>query len=261
MEKKTALIILLMTVFGASLSAQTIKYGLFLGGSINTMNIGNSLYYDDSEPNTEEVTNTSTQEPTYMISYLPVNNASVKPNGAFTFGGFFEYMASNMVGLQFELFYNQYGYKLKGAVDQKNISDDNYVTYNYEGNLKMSNISTAILVKIHALKYLSVDLGVQPSYCFGMTKETKKGPFQKDHVYDSKKEYNPLNIGATGGLTAYWGDIFFSARYTLGLIDVLQHKTPYYYNEDGTTGIIKDNYDDVKSTVSSVQLTVGYRIR
>ena len=170
-------------------------------------------------------------------------------------------MASDMVGLQFELLYNQYGYKLKGTVDQKNIADDQVNTYDYESNLKMSNFTAAVLVKIQPIKYLSIDLGVQPSYCFKMTKETQKGPFHKNHVYDSKNEYNTLNVGATGGFTAYWGDVFFSARYTLGLVDVLQLKTPYNDTSEGGAGVIKYTYDDVKSSTSSVQLTVGYRIR
>ena len=80
-------------------------------------------------------------------------------------------------------------------------------------------------------------------------------------VYDSKNEYNTLNVGATGGFTAYWGDVFFSARYTLGLVDVLQLKTPYNDTSEGGEGVIKYTYDDVKSSTSSVQLTVGYRIR
>ena len=261
MKKKLAFIILLMTVFSMTLSAQIKRYGLFFGGSINTMNIDKSLYYDDSEPNTVMGYNHNTQDTTYTVSYLPVDGASVKPNGSVLFGGFFEYMTIDMVGLQFELLYNQYGYKLKGTVDQKNIADDEVMTYNYESNLKMSNITAAILVRIHPIKYLSVDLGVQPSYCFRMTKETHKGPFHKNHVYDSKTEYSPLNVGATGGFTAYWGDVFFSARYTLCFVDVLQKKTPYNDTSEGGDGVIKYTYDDVKSSTSSVQLTVGYRIR
>ena len=261
MKKKIAFIILLMTVFSLTMSAQTKRYGLFVGGSINMMNIDKSMYYDDSEPYTVMGYNHYTQDTNYTVSYLPVDGATVKPNGSILFGGFFEYMASDMVGLQFELLYNQYGYKLKGTVDQKNIADDQVNTYAYESNLKMSNFTAAVLVKIQPVRYFSIDLGVQPSYCFKMTKETQKGPFHKNHVYDSKNEYNTLNVGATGGFTAYWGDVFFAARYTLGLVDVLQKKTPYNDTSEGGDGVIKYTYDDVKSRTSSVQLTVGYRIR
>ena len=260
MKKKLAFIILLMTVLCLTMTAQTKRYGLFVGGSINMMNVDKSMYYDDSEPYTI-MTYNQYQDTSYKVSYQPVDGASVKPNGSILFGGFFEYMASDMVGLQFELLYNQYGYKLKGTVDQKNIADDQVNTYDYESNLKMSNFTAAVLVKIQPIKYLSIDLGVQPSYCFKMTKETQKGPFHKNHVYDSKNEYNTLNVGATGGFTAYWGDVFFSARYTLGLVDVLQLKTPYNDTSEGGDGVIKYTYDDVKSSTSSVQLTVGYRIR
>ena len=51
MNKKLALLICLLAIFGLKISAQeNISYGIFLGGSINTMNIDKSFYYDDSEP-------------------------------------------------------------------------------------------------------------------------------------------------------------------------------------------------------------------
>lgn len=262
MYKKLTFTVLLLMMFSLNILAQSeMHYGIFFGGSVNTMNISRSLYYDDSEPNTVTVINPSTQDTSYKISYLPVDNASAKPNGNLFFGGFFDYKASDNVGLQFELLYQQYGYKLKGTVNQKNIADNDYMTYNYESSLKMSNLSAAIMINIYVLQDISVDLGVQPSYCFRMTKETKKGPFHKNHVYDDKDEYNPLNIGATGGLTARWGDIFFSARYTLGLVNVLKQKTPYNDTLHNSEGVVKYYYDDVKSTTNSLQFIVGYRIR
>ena len=256
MNKKLAFLVCLLAIFGLKLSAQEeTHWGIFFGGSVNMMNIDKSFYYDDSEVDTRKLIGIDT---TYIVSYMPVNGASVKPNGGFVIGGFFEYKASEMVGLHFELLYNQYGYKLTGTVDKYNIGDENFVTYDYSSNLKMSNFSAALLVKIHALDFLSVDLGVQPSYCFRMIKESKRGIENRSTNYDSKNDYNPLNFSATGGLTGYWGDVFISARYTLGFTDVLKVKHPYHLNDNNE---IKYNYSDAKSTTSSVQLTVGYRIK
>ena len=160
--------------------------------------------------------------------------------------------------MQFEVLYNQYGYTLKGKVNQKDISDDDVITYNYKGSLKMSNISAAVLLKIQPIKYLSVDLGVQPSYCFRVIKDGELGILRESTVYKSDKEYNPLNLSAIGGLTCYWGDVFFSARYSLGFMDVMKTKEPYYLKEEKE---IKYLYKEAKSTTSAVQLTIGYRIK
>ena len=261
MNKKLVLLVCLLAIFGLKMSAQNeMHYGVFVGGSVNWMNIDKGFYYDDSKPITTMHISPS-HDTTYTAAYAPVDNASVRPNGGFMIGGFFEYKASKMFSLQFELLYNQYGYKLKGTVDQKNISDDEVITYDYKGNLKMSNISASVLVKIQPIKYLSVDLGVQPSYCFRMIKDGELGILRESTVYDSEKEYNPLNLSAIGGLTCYWGDVFFSARYSLGFLDVLKTKTPYYPTGVDDVKEIKYLYKDAKSTTSAVQLTVGYRIK
>ena len=124
--------------------------------------------------------------------------------------------------------------------------------------MRISNFSAAVIVKIQPIKYLSVDLGVQPSYCFRMIKDGELGILRESTVYDSDKEYNPLNLSALGGITYYWNKIFFSARYSLGFMDFLKVKTPYYLKDEKE---VKYNYKDAKSTTSAVQLTVGYRIK
>lgn len=257
---KLLMVIILGLPFLSSAQEKT-HLGIYLGGSINWMNIDKSLYYDDSEPFTH--TNTSTtHDTTYMVSYLTVNGAEVRPNCNIVIGGFFEYQIDNLLGLQFELLFNQQGYKLKGTVDQPNIADDSFETYNYTANTKMSNISAAVMVKIHALKNrFSVDLGVQPSYCFRMIKETERGILQKSVIYDNNSEFKPLNINALCGLTSYLGDNFFvSARFSYGLTNVINKKTPYIITEDNAANpTIKYSYKDAKSATNSVILTIGYR--
>ena len=259
MNKRIAFLICILAIFGLKLTAQeNIGYGIFLGGNVNTMHISNSLYYDDSEVNT--VPNIVYHDTvSYTVSYLPVYDASVKFTGGFTIGGYVEYELSEGLGLQFELLYIQYGYKLTGKVDKKNYSDDDYVTYSYKGKTKMSNISAAVLLKYHAIpEHMSIDFGVQPSYCFKAIKEIERGIVHKDVIYDSNNEYNPLNLCATGGVTGYFFDnITVSARYTIGFTDVLKVKEPY--NVENTGNNVRFRYSNAKSTVSSIQLTVGYR--
>ena len=261
MNKRVVFLICLLAIFGVKLSAQEkISYGIFAGGNINTMNISKSLYYDDSEVNT--IPNVVHQDTvSYTVSYLPVYDASVKFIGGFVLGGFVEYELSDNLGLQMELLYNQYGYKLDGKVDKKNYSDDNYETYGYKGKMKLSNISAAFLLKYRAIPdHMTVDLGIQPSYCFRAIKEIERGIVHKDVVYNSDDEYTPLNFCITGGLTGYFFDnIVVSARYILGFTDVLKAKQPYIIDDDPYK--IRYRYSSAQSTVSSIQITVGYKIQ
>jgi len=258
---KLLLVIALELPFVAFAQEKT-HYGVYLGGNINWMNIDKSLYYDDSEPFTQM--HSIAGDTTYSVSYLTVNGAEVRPNGNFVIGGLFEYQIDDLLSLQFELLFNQQGYKLKGTVDQPNISDSGSTTYDYTANTKMSSISTAVMVKINALKnMLSVDLGVQPSFCFKMIKESERGISHKSIIYDSNNEFNPLNISLLGGLTGYLGDNFFvTARYCFGLTDLIKGKKPFLLaEEDATTPIVKYNYSEAKSTTNSIMLSIGYRFK
>ncbi|MBO7469919.1 MAG: outer membrane beta-barrel protein [Bacteroidales bacterium] len=261
MDRKVAFLVCLLAIFGIKLSAQeNISYGIYVGGNINTMNISNSLYYDDSEVNTvPNIVNHDTVS--YSVSYLPVYDASVKFTGGFAIGGFVEYELGDNLGLQMELLYNQYGYKLNGKVDKKNYSDDDFVTYGYTGKMKMSNISAAILLKYRAIENrMSVDFGIQPSYCFRAIKEIERGIVHKDVVYNSNDEFNPLNFCITGGITGYFFDnIVVSARYILGLTDVLKAKQPYIFDDDPYK--IRYRYSSAQSKTSSIQITLGYKIQ
>lgn len=260
MNKKIALMVCLMTIFGMKLSAQNEShYGFYLGMGINNMSIDNRLYYDDSQVNTTY--SIIEGDTTYMARYLPIDDAKVSPNARFVIGGFYEYEISKVLGLQFHLLYNEYGYKISGTIDQKDIADDNINTYKYKANTKMSNISAALLLKINVIKKdLSVELGFQPSYCFRMIKETEYSIIHKSNVYESNKEYNPLNVCSSIGLTYNMLDnLFVSMRLNIGFIDVLKSKEPFITKDDPYT--IKYTYDDVKSTTNSLLLTVGYKFK
>lgn len=248
--------VIVLSVSG--LAQESLHYGVFLGGSVNWMKIGDNLFYDDSEVNTVMIS-----EGNYEVSYLTVNDAKVAPNFGFVIGGMFEYQASNRVGLQLELFYNQSGYKLTGNVRKKNIEDDEYVTYGYKANTRMSNVSAAIMAKVYFFDQLmSLDLGVQPSFCFRMIKEAERGINHKSVVYNSDSEFDPLSINALGGVTFnFFDNIFVSARFSFGFMDLIRQKTPYLESGVDADDQIHYNYDDAVSQTRSVLLTVGYKIR
>lgn len=249
----------MLTIFGLKLSAQECQqYGLYLGGSINWMSLDKSLYYDDSEPFTR-----LNMADTTMVSvfYLPVKNGVITPNAGFAFGGFYEYQVSDMVGLQLDLLISQNGYKMKGEVTQYDRFGTDSTTYSYKANLKMTNIGAAVMLKIHPIEHLSIDLGVHPSYCFKLIKDSQRDINRKTYSYKAKDEYNPLNVSAVLGATAYLGDFLFSVRYTLGFSNILKCKTPYLLHDEEGPGSIQYAYTDAKSTASSVMITIGFRIR
>lgn len=257
--KKIALLIsavILLSVSG--LAQEGVHYGVFLGGSVNWMNIGNNLYYDDSEVNTVTLPGGG-----YEVSYLTVNNAMVNPNYGFTIGGMFEYEANDWFGAQFDLLFNQYGYALEGQVSKKNIGDDEFITYKYNSSTMLSNFSAAIMAKFYFFeKQMSVDLGVQPSFCIRMIKETERGIIHKSVVYDSDKEFNPLNISGIAGITVNMLDnLFCTVRYNMGFMDLIKAKTPYLPSGVNEGDDILYKYDSATSKTHSVVITVGYKIK
>lgn len=244
--------------FGIDMFCQSgIHYGFYGGGSVNMMNVGKEFYYDDSEVNTTQISGGD-----YEVSYLPVNDAKIHANGGFTLGGLFEYRLNHIFGFQFELIFNQYGYKMTGNVEQKDLADDHVEVYDYTANLKMSNFSGALMGKIYVMDNLSIDLGVMPSYCFRNIKDTKRGISHKTIIYTSNKDFNPLNFTALGGLTFYFLDnLFVSARYVIGFNDVMKTRRPYL--PSGllvTSADMEYRYSDATSKTSSVLFTLGFKM-
>ena len=256
--KKLLLSIGIVILFCISTLAQNrIHYGVYAGGSINMMGIGSEFYYDDSEINT--VLKPSGQ---YEMSYLPVNDAKVGANGGFTIGGLFEYQIDDIFSLQFELLFNQYGYKMKGNVEQHDLTDNNSVVYDYTASLKMSDISCAVMAKIYMIPdKLCFDLGVQPSFCFRDIKDVKRGINHKTVIYTANKDYNPLNFTALGGISYYFFDtLFLSARYLYGFTDILNTRRPYLPEGAMTSDAMEFHYSEASSKTGSVIITLGFRM-
>ena len=256
--KRSLLLISVVILFCINALAQgEIHYGVYAGGSVNMMSIGSEFYYDDSEIFTVTKPNGG-----YEMSYLPVNDAKIHPNGGFTLGGLFEYKANDFFGLQFELIFNQYGYKMTGNVEQHDLTDDQVQVYDYTANLKMSDFSGALIAKLYVVNNkLTIDLGVMPSYCFRDIKDTQRGISHKTVVYHANKDYNPLNFTVLGGVTYYFFDaLFVSARYVYGFSDVLKTRHPYLPAGSTSSEDMEYHYSEASSKTSSVVITLGFRM-
>lgn len=259
MNKKSALLICILALFAVKMTAQDYKYGVYLGINGCTMNLGDGLYYDDSETMTKTVVQGA--DTTYHVSYATIDNASVSGmTPTFTIGGFYEMPLSDNIGFQMHLIYANYGYEIKGTVIVPNVTDEFSAEYDYKGEMKMANLCASLLLKFNATPEISIQAGITPSLCIRAQKNVERGAMHKTLNYKSGDEYKPFNVCGTIGITYYFIDcIMFSLHANIGLIDVLKVKNPYLEDESDRYGTVKYNYSSAKSTTTSVGLTVGYR--
>ena len=260
MNRKLALLIGILAFFTMKTMAQDYKYGIYLGINGSNMSINSNLYYDDSEVFTKTIVNGT--DTTYQVRYLPIDDAKLEAmTPSFTIGGYYELPVTENVGVQFHLLYNRYGYAIKGKVDQPDITDEFSVEYDYSGEMKMTNLSAALLLKLAIpVEGLSIQAGVTPSLCVRAQKNVERGPLHKTINYNSGDEYKALNICGTVGITYYFlENIMFSLTANIGLTDVLKTKEPYLEDITDRYGTVKYRYTDTKSTTNSVALTAGYR--
>lgn len=255
MNKKLALLICFLAVLGIKIQAQDGQYafGIYLGGNVHNMNIGNEFYYDDDRP--IPINNDANEVTDY--TYLKINDASVSANFGGVLGGYFEYKFNDYFGVQFDLLFIRTGYCIKGNVDQKNVTDT--TNYNYKATMKANNLQFGATAKLHLLDdHLSVDLGVLPTYCFKLSKDIERGTEKSSIAYTSK-EYNTFGCNAIFGVSGYFGEVFYvGLHYNLGFTNVLKTKTPYL---DEEAQAVAYKYDNAPSKASSLQLTVGMTIR
>lgn len=255
MNKRLALLVCFLTVLGIRIQAQEqYAFGFYLGANAYGMNITNSLYYDDSEPFTIYDNETNVVK---EVKYLEIKDASVSANIGAVVGGFFEYRFNDYLGVQFDMMFNQTGYYIKGNVDQISITDT--TNYNYKGTLKASNLNIGVTAKVHLINdHLTLDAGILPSICYKLTKESQRG-IDKSTVTYENSEYNAFGCSALFGFTVFFYDVMYAGlHYNLGFTNLLKTKTPYYNSE---TDAISYNYANTKSTSSSLQLTIGVRIK
>ena len=171
----------------------------------------------------------------------------------FNAGVFGEYMFSDNMGVAAELLFAQQGRK-----DVWKHDNDNKSTY----TLTTNNINLPIMFRYYPMRALSVEIGPQFGFCFGVkdkdvtkvlgneTETSTNWGEVEDNLQEFDKDFkmwNRFNVGAAVGANYNFDfGLFVGARYTIGLTDL------FYQNED-----LSD--DDVKSKTSVISVSVGYR--
>ena len=259
MNKKLAFLIGILAIFAMKTMAQDYKYGIYLGINGCTMNLSNTMYYDDSEVLTQTVVQGA--DTTYHASYATIDDAKLEAmTPSFTLGGYYEMPVSENIGFQVHLIYATNGYTIKGTVVVPNVTDEFSAEYDYKGEMKMTNLSASLLLKYNAAPNLSIQAGLTPSLCVRAQKNVERGAMHKTLNYKGGDEYQPFNVCGTIGITYYFLDaIMFSLHANVGLIDVLKAKEPYLEDESDRYGTVKYRFNDAQSRTTSVALTVGYR--
>lgn len=255
MNKKLALLICLLAVFGLRIQAQMEQFavGFYLGGNVHNMSIGEEFYYDDERPIPIKDEAMNVVDYTYLKINNPSESAYFGPN----IGGFFEYRFNDYFGVQVDLMFNRTGYYISGNVDQPNITDT--TNFNYKATVKATNLNIGATAKLHLLDdHLSVDLGIVPDFCFKLSKDIDRGT-QKSSISYTSKEYNVVGCGVLFGISGYFAEVFYiGLHYNLGFTNVLKTKTPYL-NEASQE--VAYNYENAPSKSSSLQLTIGMRFK
>jgi len=255
MNKKLALLICLLAVFGLRIQAQMDHFavGFYIGGNVHNMGIGQEFYYDDDNP--IPIKDESLNVVDY--TYLKINDASVSASFGPNIGGFFEFRLNDYFGVQFDLMFNRTGYYISGNVDQANITDT--TNLKYKATVKAANLNIGATAKLHLFDdHMSVDLGIVPNYCFKLSKDIERG-IQKSSISYKNEEYNAFGCGVLFGISGYIGEVFYiGLHYNLGFTNVLKTKTPYL---DEASQQVAYKYENAPSKSSSLQLTVGMRLK
>lgn len=227
-------------------SAQEFRYGIIGGVNLNTMKLANDLYINSDMENTEKL----------MVL-------------GFNIGGFGEYSFNKHIGVQANLYYSQYGYRLINEYKYP-MGANEYVFTDKEERV-VNDISLSLMLKWYVLnKRLAIDLGVQPNFVcnvrsvelssFGIDSLNVNIQHEviSDTTYLMKKdvEYLPFTLSVIGGMTYYFNDMFLmSVRYSFGLTDLFVKEVGYLDDND--------NYyvDRIKQLSRDRVIQIGFGIR
>lgn len=146
---------------------------------------------------------------------------------SFHVGAFAEWRINEFFGVQPELIYSRQGFRWK----ESGIKVKNRVNY----------LNIPVLAKLYVLDELSVDLGPQ----LGFALNGKAVAKEDGNTYKYKnKDLNTVELSWAIGLSYNWEDFMFSARYNIGLSNVMD----------------KDkSWSDSNNKNHVFQLSVGYR--
>lgn len=246
---KKFLLLATLVSFVMITKAQDFHYGIFAGASLNNMKIATDLYLGSD-----------------------IDNCRKQMTVGFQFGSFAEYSFNKHLGIQAELSYSQYGYRLDLEQETTmDLEDLGSMTTTVLGNGRTStkNINLVLMFKYYMLnKHLAIDLGVQPNWITsvmrheeGSTSITFNGEVMSEESTDTTfhlkrgTEFHPFNFSIIGGATYYINkNIFVSARYIFGLKDIFIKEVGYIRDEDYVIESI-----DQLSKNRVIQLSLGWR--
>lgn len=141
-------------------------------------------------------------------------------------GGFAEWRVNDFFALQPELLYSRQGYRTKND--------------GVKGKFRVNYLNIPVLAKLYVLDELSVDLGPQLGFALNGKSKLKDG----GHTVTEKfKHLNTVELSFAIGVSYNFDDLMFSARYNVGLSNVIDKD---YLN-------LGNNKNHV------FQLSVGYR--
>ncbi len=197
--KKYLLFFAIIFIVCQGIKAQEFHYGIIAGPTFNRMTLDTEYHINlDKERN-----------PLYL---------------GFKIGVFGE-NKFNIFGMQYELSYDQLGSRVQWDEEILNTSIMQTKEFFFQ------RISLDILGKLYILNdYLSIDLGVEPSYIISAMKHED---ITIDNRSDKNKttlkkgdDYSPFNIAVGGGICTYISqNITLSLRYMLELTNTLQKET------------------------------------
>lgn len=141
-------------------------------------------------------------------------------------GGFAEWKVNDFFAIQPELLYSRQGFRTKDG--------------DIKGKFRVNYLNIPVLAKLYVLDELSVDLGPQLGFALnGKSKLKNDG-----HTATEKfKHLNTVELSFAIGVSYNWDDLMFSARYNVGLSNVID----------------KDYLDMGNNKNHVFQLSVGYR--
>lgn len=241
--KKILLILLFVSLF-SQISAQEFRFGIFGGVNVNTMELSPDCYINNDIESTEKL-------------------MSLGFRGGFSA----EYIFGEHLGLQTDLFYAQYGYRLINEI--KFVGENSKIVLGNKEERVTHDISLSLMLKYYLFdQKIALDLGVMPSCTYmvrAFTEETlsidsMNVNFSCNTLTDSTyiigrdEGYNMLSLSAIGGLTYYVSDnVYFSMRYVYGLTDL-------FFNNVGEKRRYNNNEKtDVLSRNRVIQLGLGLR--
>ncbi|MCQ2308363.1 MAG: PorT family protein [Bacteroidales bacterium] len=239
--KRITLFLGLMAVFCTGVKAQDkmeLRYGLFAGMNFSNMNLDDAFAFEGT-----------------LWSH-DINDVEKKMHCCLRLGGVFEMKFNKSLGLQAELFYNQTGFV------QKYKYTDTAGEWDCKAKTSVHALSVGVMLKAWPVKWMSVDLGVQPNINLSVVKKSDKtvGNLEKHEVFSYLDDgYNTFSFDALAGLTFYpWRKLFVQTRYNFGLTDVLKADTPHYVYVDPSHTILSHSFTDAKSKNRTFQVSVGF---